>query len=834
MPKADQVENYITNSSKPLVNQNVNAFIEAQGILHNHAYVDSYNDYQANIIVNDAYGKKIVYEFDYINNRVLSASRIVANNTNSSRMVKKANSTIIGDTSNAYTYDAEGRLISVKRPNSLMDMKYTSTGNLASQSVNGKEIISSVDDAKENIVNKTYANGLIVDKTYENNKISTIRENGLIVGKYLYDEEGTLTTYQDLKSNLIYNYKYDNNKLVSTAINNGLIANYLYDNNNEAIVSREYKIKDNVITTSQNENGVKSNKFNLEVKKDISNRPLDVNFSINSFNYNEKYKYVVKEPTYEELTENNFEEKLDNKTNDLKVDSYSNNFRTIYYKYDEAGNIISEVNNGQKSDYLYNDNGELIQFINNEINDRYTYDSNGNIVSINNKRLNYDSSSGFDLLTNYSNYSFSYDSIGNPTIYKNHKLTWSGKTLVNFDDVSYTYNPSGIRTSKKLKNDSTTYYTLEGDKVILETNDKNNDFILYYYDANEVLGLNYKGNDYFYEKNPQNDILGIFDSDGNKVVSYEYGPWGQILNISGPLASTLGVDNPYRFKSYRYDQETQLYYLNSRYYDPEIGRFISADNLVNLQYTILNDNYSKNLYMYAFNNPINKYDPNGNMAVGVLNALKMLYSDLKLVPDYAISTPCLVFNANNIYKGFHETAQLVAAKQLSKKGYQTELEYKVSGNSRADILAYKGKNYLYEVKPSTTSNATAYNQLKGYLNKTGFSYGPSFSTLQFDFLPNGITMKVYYESRGIVKYSFYKDKWQWFNKWAKVEILEQDLINKLKIGFWVGVAIAGTIIVATVIEDVLTAGVGIADDAASIGVASGAFRGAVAFGLLFL
>lgn len=158
----------------------------------------------------------------------------------------------------------------------------------------------------------------------------------------------------------------------------------------------------------------------------------------------------------------------------------------------------------------------------------------------------------------------------------------------------------------------------------------------------------------------------------------------------------------------------------------------------------------------------------------------------------------------------------------------------MSGNSRADILAYKGKNYLYEVKPSTTSNATAYNQLKGYLNKTGFSYGPSFSTLQFDFLPNGITMKVYYESRGIVKYSFYKDKWQWFNKWAKVEILEQDLINKLKIGFWVGVAIAGTIIVATVIEDVLTAGVGIADDAASIGVASGAFRGAVAFGLLFL
>ena len=112
---------------------------------------------------------------------------------------------------------------------------------------------------------------------------------------------------------------------------------------------------------------------------------------------------------------------------------------------------------------------------------------------------------------------------------------------------------------------------MEGDKVILETNDKNNDFILYYYDANEVLGLNYKGNDYFYEKNPQNDILGIFDSDGNKVVSYEYGPWGQILNISGPLASTLGVDNPYRFKSYRYDQETQLYYLNSRYYDPEIA-----------------------------------------------------------------------------------------------------------------------------------------------------------------------------------------------------------------------------------------------------------------------
>ena len=74
--------------------------------------------------------------------------------------------------------------------------------------------------------------------------------------------------------------------------------------------------------------------------------------------------------------------------------------------------------------------------------------------------------------------------------------------------------------------------------------------------------------------NPQGDVIGLFDDNLNVVVEYAYDSWGNLVSMTGSLASTLGQDNPFRYRGYYYDSETGMYYLNSRYYHPQIGRFI--------------------------------------------------------------------------------------------------------------------------------------------------------------------------------------------------------------------------------------------------------------------
>ena len=177
--------------------------------------------------------------------------------------------------------------------------------------------------------------------------------------------------------------------------------------------------------------------------------------------------------------------------------------------------------------------------------------------------------------------------------------------------IQYKYNDSGIRTSKKVDGVETKYY-LDGSKVIYET--RENKTIYYTYNENgDIIGLNYEGNDYYYVKNIQNDIIGILNSNLEQIVSYEYDSWGQAISIKDSSGNNItdetniGLINPYRYRSYRYDSETKLYYLNSRYYNPEWGRFINADGLVSTGQGIL----CHNMYAYCENNPINFKDETG-------------------------------------------------------------------------------------------------------------------------------------------------------------------------------------------------------------------------------
>ena len=172
--------------------------------------------------------------------------------------------------------------------------------------------------------------------------------------------------------------------------------------------------------------------------------------------------------------------------------------------------------------------------------------------------------------------------------------------------VSYTYDDSGIRTSKTVNGTKTQYY-LNGSTILTQiTGDDRFDF---FYDENGLLlGFSYNGAKYYYIRNLQSDIIGILDNSGNQVVSYMYDSWGKLLSIDGSAKDTIGVQNPFRYRGYYYDTETELYYLNSRYYDPMVGRFLNADGVLNPDSL-----YGVNLYAYSLNNSINMADDSGQL-----------------------------------------------------------------------------------------------------------------------------------------------------------------------------------------------------------------------------
>ena len=175
--------------------------------------------------------------------------------------------------------------------------------------------------------------------------------------------------------------------------------------------------------------------------------------------------------------------------------------------------------------------------------------------------------------------------------------------------LTFTYDADGNRITKTV-NGTTTTYTYADGRVTHETNDT--DTIHYRYDTNgTLLSMNLNGTEYYYLYNGQRDVIGLYDASGKVVVEYTYDAWGKTLTTTGSLAGTIGVKNPYRYRSYRYDAESGLYALQSRYYNPQIGRFFNADDAFYEQNGLLRCN----LFTYCINSPIGNNDLGGNFAV---------------------------------------------------------------------------------------------------------------------------------------------------------------------------------------------------------------------------
>ena len=135
----------------------------------------------------------------------------------------------------------------------------------------------------------------------------------------------------------------------------------------------------------------------------------------------------------------------------------------------------------------------------------------------------------------------------------------------------------------------------------------------YLYDDSSIVGVQYTNgantNAYYFLKNLQGDVIAIYDANGAKVVTYSYDAWGNCTIDSTTTDYDLAHANPIRYRGYYYDENTKLYYLNSRYYSPEFRRFISPDDT---NYLVPKNVNGCNLYCYCGNDPVMNVDPTGN------------------------------------------------------------------------------------------------------------------------------------------------------------------------------------------------------------------------------
>ena len=180
----------------------------------------------------------------------------------------------------------------------------------------------------------------------------------------------------------------------------------------------------------------------------------------------------------------------------------------------------------------------------------------------------------------------------------------------NGNNFSYKYDANGLRYEKTVNGITTRQY-LEGNKVIAEEELNTSGTVAhtkyYIYDQTGIAGMVYDGSTYYFEKNLFGDVITIYNASGSSVASYKYDLWG---NLTSGGSSGVGKANPFRYRGYYYDDETGFYYLQSRYYDPEICRFISADNL-ELIPTLSGTAGQLNLYAYCNNNPVMYSDESG-------------------------------------------------------------------------------------------------------------------------------------------------------------------------------------------------------------------------------
>ena len=190
--------------------------------------------------------------------------------------------------------------------------------------------------------------------------------------------------------------------------------------------------------------------------------------------------------------------------------------------------------------------------------------------------------------------------------------------------LSFEYNGDGIRTAKTA--DGVKHVYITGDNRLLQETWGSNKIEYLYDDTGTIFSLYYNGAKFYLIKNLQGDVVELRNSTNGLVARYTYDAYGKCTSVKDSSgaeitdASNIALINPIRYRGYYFDSETGLYYVSSRYYDPEIGRFISPDTTDVLAATP-NSLTDKNLYAYCDNNPVVRVDHGGEFWHIVIGAV---------------------------------------------------------------------------------------------------------------------------------------------------------------------------------------------------------------------
>ena len=334
------------------------------------------------------------------------------------------------------------------------------------------------------------------------------------------------------------------------------------------------------------------------------------------------------------------------------------------YTYDSAGRIATyapSVAAKYAEHYTYDELEQLTKVTkDNKTVASYTYDTAGNILTAQNATgthtYTYGNADWRDLLTAYDGHAFTYEQSatgkpsGNPTTYYNgteYGMTWkTGNQLATASktgkSMTFSYDADGIRTSKTVAsgNKTVTYsYLTQDGKVMRQEWDEDgvNYQLDFFYDTQgKPLAVIYRQNgdglSYYYLTNQQGDVTKLYKpvavSGSTKVnmveiATYSYDPWGKAtvtVNTGSQITNndrTLANINPLRYRGYYQDVETGFYYLQSRYYDPVIGRFINAD-LPEYAALSAENILDTNLFAYCGNDPVNHKDEDGEFLESIL------------------------------------------------------------------------------------------------------------------------------------------------------------------------------------------------------------------------
>lgn len=593
-------------------------------------------------------------------------------------------------------------------------------------------------DEDYNLTSEVYANGQSIRYEYD--------DNGNLIKQYHNDDTTPYVTYS---------YNTDNE--LTEKINTDTGLKYVYDGDNVEV----YKISDNTLVQYYTQTKTEADEENsVEAKTDVTETHFGSTYSYTTKNNSISYQYGNNSLAYSAKSDDKSQTVSDSvKLNGTSVlnagyayDDNGNitkkdygNSGSVTNTYDTKDRITSTSYNGKTFNYTYDVNSQLTAVSGTNYSASYAYDNRGNIT---NKTVNgtstvfdYSTDGWNDKLTSVNASALTYDANGNVLTYGDKSFTWSnGRNLESIIDgnnkYSYTYDENGIRTSKTV-NGVTTYYNTK-DGVILSQTDGTNTMYFQYDNDNTPVGIVLNGTQYFYITNQMGDVIGITDTQGNALVQYEYDEWGKIGSITTTNntdeENTLANINPLRYRGYYYDNETGYYYLQSRYYDANLCRFINADDYNYLDKDIVD---GLNLFAYCNNDSVNRFDLDGCYSASKARTYADSWWNGRNTKKYKSNTSdCANFVSQCLYAGELNKMTGVVGSSSGWHHYHVLNKFQISD---AWGIADKLYRWIASYHCSSVSKCTTRGMVDSYAKKAYDKYNSSYCKVAifFDWTNDG-------------------------------------------------------------------------------------------------